>query len=141
MSNLPGSTGQQQSISLTSNISFTSDPILCPNSLGLVEFECIGVNVETLLWRSNGSELAVYSISTDDQSTTDIQIQPPGFEFFLESFTFDAEQRTANFTIVLIAELSAINPGTEIECLPNPSLSRSINVTYSLQSMLNLKPG
>lgn len=122
-------------ITLSSNVSFTNDPVLCPNTL--VEFECVGENLDIIYWQYNGLILLVYSFSSQNgQLQTDQRRQLEGIEFSLRSFNFSAEHRTANFSIILVAELSAVYPDTEIECVQSQALSQSIGITYSLQSTL-----
>ncbi len=127
-----GATGQ--SVNLSSNVILNNDTVLCPNTV--IEFECIGVNVEALLWRSVQVEL-IYSIDTGGELLTDIQpSQPPGYNFSLASFHPFISQgtRTANFTAILSVELSALTSGEQIECFRDPSLSQTINVTYFTRS-------
>ncbi len=127
----------EESIGLSSNVTFSDDTVLCPGTL--VEFECVGINLETLQWRSD-QVVVVYGIDTDGELLTDVQpSQPPGYNFSLTTFDPFLGQgtRIANFTAILRVELSALTGGEQIQCLRGSSLSQSINVTYSTRSKLH----
>lgn len=130
-----GVAGAGESITLSSNVSFTRDPVLCPNTL--VGFECVGENLDTIHWRYNGTILVIYSFGNDGQPLIDSRRQPIGFEFSLENFNFNSEHRTANLTIKLVVELSAVYPGEDIQCVRSQALGCAFNVTYSPKSRLS----
>ena len=99
-------------------------------------FECIGINLEILQWRSDQVRV-FYGIDTDGELLTDIQPSIPlGYNFSVISVgpIIDQGTRTANFTAILSVELPALESGEQIECFRDPSLSRTINVTYSTRS-------
>ena len=137
---LAGSAGQ--SISLSSNVNFNDDTALCPGTL--VEFECVGINLEVLelqvLGQSGQNPIAAvrYSVDINGHLLSDSPSQPPGYSFSLPSFDTNTGQNpvTANFTAILSVELSALASGEQIECFRGQSLSQTINITYSSRSKL-----
>ncbi len=124
--------GAGQTVSLSSNVNFNDDTALCPGTL--VEFECVGINVEALQWRSNQTLLVVYTLASNGQIDTDIQpSRPPGFNFTLTSVEFNVNQQSVNLTVIMTVELSALDSGTQIECLRGSRI-QAITVTYSITS-------
>lgn len=126
---------QPGALNLSSNIDFIQHPILCQNTLA--EFVCTGIELEVLQWTFDEEILAVYSFNGNGQPELS-ENTPPGVNVSLINYSFDDAQRVANFTVTLSVEVSVLNMSgaQQLSCVRGPSLLQTINLTYSLKSML-----
>lgn len=121
-----------------SNVSFsgTSTPVLCPNTV--VEFECVGTNLELLQWCYNDTVLVDYSFDRNGQLQESFTSNPlpQGFNvsLFSASGNFDPSQQLGNITLMLSIELSSFN--SNLECIRDINQNQSVDASYTLRSKL-----
>ena len=116
-------------MTLISNITF-GGPI-CPTPT--VEFTCTAVDATFVEWQRNGVEISSFQPDDTVGDNGDPRIIPSGFEIELTEVNQGNQQNTANFTTILIANLSALINGSDWITCRFLGEKDSINISYTGQ--------
>ena len=114
-------------VTLNSNVTFGG--VICPMSA--IRFTCTANDATVLEWRRNKILLTTLSPSTPVGTIKDNNI-PPRFMVELVNLEREGSSQFANFTSILIADLSVlVNGKDQITCDSLEEFCDTINITYS----------
>ena len=124
------STGQLPPVSLTriTPIDVVNGGVVCPN-LHPVEFTCVGVEVDLLLWQRNGNRIGVFTTFAEEGDV----LQPAGpLTLILDSITKSGGP-TVNVTSRLVGNISDLISGDRITCIASMDRMDTETLNYTLR--------